>query len=225
MVRENKSIIRHMAGGKTLFVLLLALLNTIIMAQTEYKTAKEARGIEVGQIAPDFEAKDTYGSMFRLYDALKKGPVVMVFYRGHWCPVCNKHLSNLQDSLYSIEKYGATLVAISPEKPELSVKTQQKTNTSFSLLHDDGYVVSNLYDVSFKPGSATALLYNVVLGARLSDAHSDNSERLPIPATYIIGTDGKILWRHFDPDYKKRSTAAEILKNLPYPADRDQNGK
>jgi peroxiredoxin len=94
-------------------------------------------------------------------------------------------------------------------------QTAEKTNASFSLLYDDGYKIANLFDVTFKPGNTTTLMYNVVLGADLKNANTDESQRLPIPATFIIGTDGKIIWRHFDSDYKKRSTVLDIVNNLP----------
>ncbi|MBC7124904.1 MAG: AhpC/TSA family protein [Bacteroidales bacterium] len=185
------------------------------MAQTNFKTVKDAKGLQVGDYVKDFTAKDQHNSTFVLSDALKKSPVVVIFYRGQWCPICNKHLSTLQDSLQLIYAKGATVVAISPEKPEYLERTAEKTHASFSLLYDEGYKIANMFDVTFKPDSLTTVMYNTVLGANLKEANTDDSQRLPIPATFIIGTDGKILWRHFDPDYKKRSTVQDIVNNLP----------
>lgn len=184
-------------------------------AQNDYKTVKEAKGLQVGDFVKDFTAKDLHESTFVLSEALKKGPVVVIFYRGQWCPICNKHLSTLQDSLQLIYNKGASVIAISPEKPEFLKQTADKTHASFSLLYDEGYKIADLFDVTFKPDSLTITIYNTMLGADLKKAHSDESQRLPIPATFIIGTDSKIVWRHFDPNYKKRSTVAEIVKNIP----------
>lgn len=195
-------------------ILLLFLISTQIMAQ-QYRSAKEAQGLEVGAKAPLFAAMDQDSNHFKLERALEKGPVVLIFYRGHWCPVCNKHLGQVQDSLHAIYEKGASVVAISPEKVELLNKTASKTKAAFTLLHDAGYQIADAYDVTFKPDSKSRLMYNTMLGANLKSAHDDDSQRLPIPATYIIGTDGKILWRHFDPDYKKRSTVQDIVKHLP----------
>lgn len=203
------------AGSKMLTILLLAFLNANLMAQTNHKTAKEAKGMQVGETVRDFSALDLHDRTFTLSEALKKGPVVVIFYRGQWCPICNKHLSTLQDSLQLIYEKGATVVAISPEKPEFLKRTAEKTHASFSLLYDEGYQIADLFDVTFKPDSLTTVMYNTMLGANLKKANTDDSQRLPIPATFIIGTDRKIVWRHFDPDYKKRSTAADIVKNLP----------
>ena len=179
------------------------------------RTADEARGLQSGTKAPVFAARDAENSVFKLSDALKKGPVVLIFYRGHWCPVCNKHLAQIQDSLSMITEKGATLVAVSPEKPEYSNKMVEKTGAEFRLLYDEGYKIADAYDVTFTPRNRTLVMYNTMLGANLKEAHSDDSQRLPIPVTYIIDQDGVIAWRHFNPDYKERAAVKDILENIP----------
>jgi peroxiredoxin len=178
------------------------------------KSVKEAVGLEVGAKAPVFEAVDQNGKKQSLDDLLKEGPVVLVFYRGQWCPICNRHLSTLNDSLDAIYAKGARVVAISPEKPEKIQKTIEKTNASFTLLFDEGYKISESFDVAFLPDFATRTAYNTALGANLKDAHSDESQRLPIPATFIIGQDRTIIWRHFDPNYKNRAAVSDIVNAL-----------
>lgn len=203
--------------NKVLHLFLLTVLITqfsFIMKAQNYRTAKEAEGLSVGVTAPAFNATDANSNVFSLEEALKDGPVVMIFYRGFWCPVCNKHLGQIQDSLKMIEEKGATVIAVSPEKPEYLGVMAEKSGAEFTLLYDDGYKIADAYDVTFKPSTATLFMYNTALGAKLKETHSDDSQRLPIPATYIIGTDGKIVWRQFDPDYKKRSTVKDILDFL-----------
>ena len=195
--------------------LLLISLSLNTMAQKEYRSAKEAKGLSVGTKVNDFTAMDLHDNHFTLSEALKNGPVVVIFYRGQWCPYCNKHLSNLQDSLQLIYDKGASVVAISPEKSEFLKKTAEKTGAEFSLLYDEGYKISDLFDVTFRPDSMTRGIYNTMLGADLKNAQSDDSQQLPIPATFIIGQDHTIVWRQFDPDYKKRSTVSDIVKNIP----------
>ena len=185
---------------------------TIGMAQT--KNNPEPQGLNIGDKAPLFEAVTHDNESFVLAESLKKGPVVVLFYRGQWCPICNRHLSNLQDSLDLIRTAGATVVAISPEKPELMKKTAKKTKAEFTLVFDDGYKICNAFDVTFTPDKATKKKYNTFLGADLENAHSDESTRLPVPATFIINQDSEIVWRHFDPNYKNRATASQILKYL-----------
>jgi len=106
------------------------------------------------------------------------------------------------------------VVAVSPEKPELLKMTQEKTAASFTLLYDEDYQISEAFDVVFLSDENTLNIYNSRLGANLKDAHSDQSQRLPIPATFIIDQDRKVIWRHVNPDYKQRATTAEILKVL-----------
>ncbi len=141
--------------------------------------------------------------------------IVIMFYRGQWCPVCNRHLSQVQDSLEMITARGAQLIAVSPEKPELLKKTREKTKARFQLLYDEGYAISDVFDVTFLPNKATRLLYNTAIRANLKEAHSDDSERLPIPATFILDTKGVVVWRQFDPDYKVRASVQDILNHLP----------
>lgn len=178
------------------------------------RNAEEAKGLEAGAMAPDFRAGDASGNEFHLASALKSGPVVMIFYRGHWCPVCNKHLGVIQDSLQLITDKGATVVAVSPQKPEYLDKMADKTGASFRLLYDEGYAIADAYDVTFTPKKKELIVYNTVLNAQLKKSQSDESQRLPIPATYIIDRDGLIAWRQFDPDYKNRSNVKNILEAL-----------
>jgi len=201
--------------GIRIFSTLILLYTTTIMAQETYKSVKEAKGLQIGDLVKDFSAIDLHDNKFLLSEALKNGPVVVIFYRGQWCPICNKHLKNLQDSLNLIYDKGATVVAISPEKSEFLKRTAEKTHASFALLYDDAYRISNQFDVTFRPDSMSRLMYNGMLGANLKEAQTDDSQQLPIPATFIIDKNSKIVWRHFDPDYKKRASVEDIVRNIP----------
>ncbi len=191
-------------------LILLITLNNFIMAQT----AKDLNGLKVGEKAPFFTAKDQNGKEFSLETELQKGAVVIIFYRGQWCPICNKHLSNLQDSLELIYEKGATVIAISPEKSEFLLKTQKKTKAEFTLLYDEDYKIAKAFDVIFNPTKMQLFMYNKLLRADLKNAQTDDSEQLPIPATFVINKEGIIIWRHFDPNYKKRSSVNAILDAL-----------
>ena len=197
-----------------LILAIIFTLNSSDMNAQDYRSAKEAEGLSVGTAAPVFNALDANNNTFSLKAALEQGPVVLIFYRGFWCPVCNKHLSKIQDSLKLIEEKGAKVIAISPEKPEYLGKMEKKTGAEFTLLYDEGYKISDAYDVTFKPNKGTLITYNTILGAKLKKTHSDESQRLPIPATYVIDQSGTITWRQFNPDYKKRSNVADILQAL-----------
>ncbi|NOZ47844.1 MAG: AhpC/TSA family protein [Chlorobi bacterium] len=178
------------------------------------KKVSDANGLNIGAKAPIFNAMDADSNIFSLQKALKSSPVVLIFYRGFWCPYCNRHLKQIQDSLQLIVEKGAKVIAISPEKPEYLGKMKKKTGVEFILLYDEDYKISDAFDVTFTPEKVQLLTYNVALNAKLKNTHSDSTQRLPIPATFIINQSGIIVWRQFNPDYKKRSTVKDILNNL-----------
>ena len=180
-----------------------------------FKSVNEVKGLPIGAKVKMFTAKDQNNKTYQLSRALKKGPVVLLFYRGQWCPVCNRHLSQLQDSLQQIYNKGATVIAVSPEKQELLAKTATKTKATFTLLYDKDYLIGENFDVVFKPTNKEVTLYDDRLKADLEHAHSDSSTRLPVPATFIINKKGIIEWRQFNSDYKVRASVADIIKNIP----------
>ena len=178
-----------------LFTVVILCASVRVMAQNT-RSVEDAHGLPVGVKAPDFQAIDADSVTFKLAEALKKGPVVMIFYRGQWCPICNRHLAAVQDSLKLITDRGASVVAVSPQKPEYLKKMAGKTGATFRLLYDKSYAISDAYDVSFTPESWQLIRYNKGLNAKLKESQSDDSQRLPIPATYLINRDGMIVWRH-----------------------------
>ena len=180
----------------------------------ETKSVRECNGLSIGEIVDEFNGIDQNGNEIRLSELLKKGKVVVVFYRGQWCPICMPHLRKLQKSLEEIEKKGASLLVITPEKQENIKKTLLKTSITVPVLYDKNYKIMKQFDLAFIPGKGLRFLYNALLGANLKNAHSDDSETLPIPATFIIDSDGKVIWRHFNRDYKQRSKVQEILDQL-----------
>jgi peroxiredoxin len=184
----------------------LVLLVNLVMAQNPV-------GLKVNDKAPSFKAKDQSGKMFNLQKQLKKGPVVLVFYRGYWCPFCNKHLKQLEDSLALITRKGATLVTVTPEKPESVAKTVAKTKVSYPVLYDQGLKIMKSYDVAFALDTATVTKYKGY-GIDLEATNGSNGANLPVPAVYIIKPGGKISWLYFDVNYAKRATVKEILENL-----------
>ncbi|MBD3631314.1 peroxiredoxin-like family protein [Cyclobacterium sp.] len=172
------------------------------------------KALSVGSVAPNFMGVDQNAQNINLNDLLNKGPVVLIFYRGQWCPICKKHLSKLQDELQTVLDRGASVIAVTPERQEYIQKTIVKTNITFPVIYDEGYKIMNAYGVSYKMKNTEAFIINTMLGASLKKANWDDSNTLPVPATYIIGIDGIIKYVHFNPDYKKRASVNEILKQL-----------
>ncbi len=170
-------------------------------------------GLFIASKAPDFKAKDQQGKEIRLKDELKKGKVVLVFYRGQWCPYCNKHLKKLEDSLQLIKDKGAILIAVSPETTENITKTVEKTGATYSILHDEGMKIMKAYDVDFELQENTVIRYRNG-GIDIEANNGKNGKWLPIPAVYIIDQESTVTYRFFDTDYKKRPSVQEILKHL-----------
>ncbi len=185
-----------------------------LMISVTFSAAQEApEGLFIASKAPDFKAKDQNGKEVRLKDLLKAGKVVLVFYRGQWCPYCNKELSRLQDSIELIKEKGAIVIAVSPEKPENISKTVEKTKAEYSILYDEGLKIMKAYEVEFEVPENTITRYRNA-GIDLEKSNGGNGKYLPVPAIYIIDKESTITYRFFEPDYKKRPTVAEILKNL-----------
>ncbi|MCE2655971.1 MAG: AhpC/TSA family protein [Sediminibacterium sp.] len=169
--------------------------------------------LKVGSSPFLFIAKDQYGKTIDLKKELKKGPVVLFFYRGSWCPYCNKQMAELEDSISLIRAKGSTVIAVTPETNESMKKIINKSKADFSIIHDEGYKIMDAYNVSFNVDSATLNRYKS-MNLLLSDANGTNDVKLPVPATYIIGVDGKIRYVHYDPNFRVRVSVAELLKNL-----------
>ena len=177
-------------------------------------SAQEApEGLFIASKAPNFKAKNQYGVEVELKDLLKKGKVVLVFYRGQWCPYCNKALSRLQDSIKFIMDKGATLVAVSPEMPEMVTKTIEKTKAEYSVLYDKDMKIMKAYDVEFEVPENTVTRYRNT-GIDLEKNNGPNGKYLPVPAVYIIDKESIITYRFFEQDYKKRPSVKELLDNL-----------
>ncbi len=171
------------------------------------------QGLKVGDIAPQIEATDQDGNKISLKKLLEKGDVVLVFYRGQWCPYCNKQLSKINDSLSFINAKGAIVLTITPETNENIKKTVAKTKATFSILEDKGLAIMKNYKVGFAVDESTITKYKKY-GIDFEKANGENGANLPVPATYIIGKNGKIKYAFFNTDYSKRASVNDILTNL-----------
>lgn len=189
------------------FLALILFSNNLLMAQPYPK------GLSVGDKAPAFIANDSRGIAFSLDKQLKKGDVVLIFYRGQWCPYCNRQLSSLNDSLQTILSKGATLVAVTPETVENIGKTINKTKASFPIVSDTDLKIMKSYRVDFSVDQATQDKYKTY-GINFAAANGSNGANLPVPATYVIGKDGKIKYVFFNPDYRLRPSVKEIVEHL-----------
>ena len=171
-------------------------------------------GLKTGVTAPEFVAKDNAGKTLDLKALLKTHKAVVIFfYRGQWCPYCNKHIQQLQDSLQMLTAKGAYVVGITPETADNINKTIEKTHASFSMVQDKGYAIMKAYDVNYTMADDMVAKYKNH-GIDLEANNGNNEHVLPVPATYVINKDGKITFVHFDKDYRKRASVADVLKAI-----------
>lgn len=171
-------------------------------------------GLSVGELAPDFKAEDQNGNMHQLSEALKEGPVVLIFYRGAWCPYCINYLSNITDSLEQIEMAGASVLAITPQGVAGVSKASEKLMNGITLLSDTAGEIMAAYDTKFFVTDKYSNKIKFSKGLNLAKSNNQTTAQLPVPATYVVGRDGTIIDRHFDYDYSKRYSIQAILNTL-----------
>ena len=171
---------------------------------------------QVGDQAPDIVLPDASGRTFDVAKLRETGPVIVTFYRGGWCPYCNLELRAYQAVLPRITAAGASLVAISPEKPDDSMSTAEKNALTFPVLSDIGQKVGKAFGLVY---SFTDELRTVYDGFKLdiparNGAPDDWS--LPLAATYVIGPDRRILFADTSVDYRRRTDPLDVLQVLEH---------
>jgi peroxiredoxin len=172
------------------------------------------RALEAGETAPDFILPDVHGEPVRLRALLDKGPVVIVFYRGGWCPYCNLHLRGFQRRLQEFRELGATVVAISPQLPDNSLSTREKDELTFPVLSDVGNKVARQFGIVFELSDGLLELYRQ-FGHALEDSNgADGSRELPVPATFLLDGKGVIRLAHVDVDYTSRLDPDDVVETL-----------
>jgi len=167
---------------------------------------------KMGDDAPGFTLQNQEGTEVSLGSLLEDGPVVLMWYRGGWCPYCNLTLRAYQERLDEINAMGATLVALTPELPDKSLSTAEKEGLGFQVLSDVGNGVAREYGVVFELTEGVKANYERAFG--LSQYNGDDSGELPLAATYVIGRDGVIRWAFLDADYRNRAEPADVIEAL-----------
>jgi peroxiredoxin len=171
------------------------------------------RALQVGAIAPDFSLPDARGGIVSLSSLLAKGPVVVTFYRGGWCPFCDLQLRVYQAALPAIRKSGAELVAISPQTPDYAQADVDKKELTFPVLTDARNAVARRYGLVFALSEALKSL-QTGFGNPIPKFNGDDSWELPMPGTFVLDRTGAVRLAHVDPNYTVRLEPAAILAAL-----------
>jgi peroxiredoxin len=188
----------------------LAALHKRLFAQLTDAVVPGARAI--GDHAPEIVLPSAANNRpVRLSWMLDSGPVVLSFYRGHWCPYSNVEVSALQQAHAQIRAFGAEVVYVGPETPRNAAKMRQKWDAPFPVLYDAEGCAMNAYGVAFELPDYLREDY-ALLG--FPDLNPGTGWRLPIPATFLIDQLGVIRARHVDPDFSRRAEPADILAAL-----------
>ena len=189
----------------------LALMNTT----NEELIAQHIRNnaLQVGDKIENFILPNHLGKNIELADLLDKGPVVVSFYRGAWCPYCNLELKALNDFLPQFKTKSAQLVAISPQLPDQTLTTAQKNELEFDVLSDVGNKVAQQFGLLFTLDKRIQELYTG-FGIDFEHTYGDKTYQLPLPATYVINQEGVITYAFLNEDYTLRAEPSDVMSAL-----------
>ena len=178
-----------------------------------FATRIEEQILPIGVIAPEFELKDSAGRLVRSRDLLAVGPLVVNFFRGRWCPYCVTELETWRDRYGQLREKGALLVAISPETQRQSDFAVQQHGLPFPLLHDPGAKVAEEFGLVYTvPEYHQRYLKSIMVN--LPFLNGESSWRLPMPATYVLGQDGRVMFAEAHADFRVRPEPEEALSAI-----------
>ena len=169
----------------------------------------EDRALKVGDIAPDFTLPDAEGLPVSLYDTLQHNAVIISFFRGNWCPFCMAELTHYQEAINNNLVDSATVIAISPQSIHFNHDLKVQNNLEFRILSDKGNEIADKYGLVFTLQENIREIYKN-MGADLELFNSDNTYKLPIPATYLIDKNKKIVFSSVSTNYMERADVCDI---------------
>ncbi|WP_246114710.1 peroxiredoxin-like family protein [Rubripirellula tenax] len=178
--------------------------------ETVRETNIENTAKQVGDAAIDAQLSGWDGKSVKLSSLWNQGPIVLVWYRGGWCPYCNIQLRAMQQNMDKIENAGAKLVVLTPELPEKAKETAEANDLGIVALHDQGNAVARKYGLVFDLPEAIIPAYRDKL--KLPEYNGNHAMELPLAATYVIDRSGKITYAFLDADYKNRAEPADVIK-------------
>lgn len=170
--------------------------------------------LKPGQKAPSFRLRDQFGKQVSSTELLAKGPLVVSFFRGTWCPYCNEEIQALADAYPEFREVGAELVVITPQSAENAKPYRDEHPVPFHVLVDEDMSISNAFGLTYTMPEYLLTLYKTVFRNDLSIINASGTWQLPIPARFVITPDGIIADVETDPDYRYRPDPSDTLAAL-----------
>ncbi len=188
-----------------------AIVDRLVARLRQHDAGKTAP--KIGDQMPPFALPDERGRLLTLKDLISQGPAVVTFHRGHWCPYCRISINTLSRAQSRIEAHGARMVAIIPDRQQFAEEMKSDADAKFPILTDmdNGYAMT--LNLAIWVG-AEMEEYMAKIGRPLPIYQGNDSWMLPIPATFVVGSDGRIKARFVDPDYRKRMAVEELIGAL-----------
>lgn len=191
-------------------ILLSLLLAPAAFAATVPESPSEVRPLMIGAAVPDAPLRALDGKPTTLRKAFAGKPVVLVFYRGGWCPYCSTHLRELKDIQKDLDALGYRTVALSPDTPEELRKTLDKHALPYALLSDSKMDAARAMGLAFRVDDKTIKKYQEY-GIDLERSSGEKHHWLPVPGLFLIDKDGAVAFVYANPDYKVRLKGAVLL--------------
>ncbi|MEI8644063.1 peroxiredoxin-like family protein [Pseudoalteromonas sp. Hal040] len=198
---------------KSLFISVLFVLSSHVIAATATNIAESAEKVSPllpGLTVPNVELKDQYGKTVSLAERFKEKTTVLIVYRGGWCPYCSKQLASVQKIEKELANLNAQLIAVSPDSPEKLAETKI-TAPSYQLLSDDSLTLAQTLGLAFYLDDKTAKIYRNKLGVNFVSLEGEAKVALPVPAVFVIDTNGLVHFQYANPNYKVRLTEDLLL--------------
>lgn len=200
-----------MKYSTTLFVTFLVAAGTLYGADIPHSAAN-VKPIQIKEFIPEVTLRTPNDDPVNLTELVAQKPTVLIFYRGGWCPTCNRHLAQLQKVEARLLAMGYQILAVSPDRPEKIKQTAARGRLNYRLLSDSSMAASRAFGVAFRVNDKTVRKYKEELNIDLEADSGQTHHQLPVPSVFVIDTTGQIIFAHSNPNYKKRLDA-DILVN------------
>jgi len=188
------------------------LLSIFLLGAALAPTQTNATALKVGDAIPNVHLRTEENKEVNLHTLVSEKPTVLIFYRGGWCPFCNRHLQSLVGIEDDLNKAGVQLLAISMDTPEKLKATPDRDKLGYRLFSDSNATAATAFGIAFKVDDALVKKYKDSYKIDLEAASGNDHHILPHPAVFVVGTNGMINFSHVNPDYKVRLDPAKILK-------------